>query len=117
MDEFIEKIKTIGIIIRPEPKRLQYGTGSPGKIILGSETGGLDIFVPSGGAMEQEEVDYVAEVAIEKERDRVKRQKGRHRNANQEAIANLTQLAHQTKPKQRIKVMREAIKESGLSPR
>lgn len=97
-------------------QRLRYGNGAKGKMILGSETGGLDIFIPSGGAMEQAEIDDVACAAIEKEKARVKRMKGKSRCANQEAITNLTHLAARTKPGQRIKVLREAIKETGLSP-
>ena len=96
------------------PERLQYGTGSKGRIISGKETGGLDMFIPSGGAMEKSEIDDVACAAIEKEKGRVKRLKGKYRSANQEAISNLTNLAYQTKKGDRIKVLREAITESGL---
>ena len=97
-----------------EHRRLQYGSGSPGRIIPGKETGGLDLFIPSGGALEKEEVDYVVCAAIEKEKARVKSTKGHSRSANQEAISQLSNLAYQTKPGQRIKVLNEAIAESGL---
>ena len=100
-------------IIINEHRQLKYGSGSEGKFIPGSETGGLDIFVPSDGAMEQQEVDYVAGMAVEKERERVKKSKG-YRNANQEAISELTKLAYQTKPGKRIEILRQAIDESGL---
>ena len=98
-------------IIVNEKTRHRYGTGALGRVVLGSETGGLDIFVPSGGAMEQEEVDYVTEVAVDKERERVKKE--RH-NPTREAIEGLKQLAYQTKPGQRYEVLQEAVRDSGL---
>ena len=72
------------------------------------------MFIPSGGAMEKSEIDDVACAAIEKEKGRVKRLKGKYRSANQEAISNLTNLAYRTPKGQRIKVLQEAVKESGL---
>lgn len=96
------------------PERLRYGTGEKGRIISSKETGGLDMFIPSGGAMEKSEIDDVACAAIEKEKSRVKSLKGHHRSNNQEAISQLTQLAYNTPKGQRIKVLREAIKETGL---
>lgn len=98
------------------PERLRYGSGAKGRMLTHAETGGLDIFIPSGGAMEQAEIDDVACAAIEKEKSRVKTLKGQPRSANQAAITGLTQLAHRTKPGKRIEVLREAIKETGLSP-
>ena len=106
-------IITASTIIVKQSKQLKYGSGSEGKFIPRSETGGLDIFIPSEGVMEQQEVDYVAGMAVEKERERVKKSKG-HRNANQEAISELTKLAYQTKPGKRIEILRQAIDESGL---
>ena len=98
-------------IIVNEKIRHRFGTGALGKVVLGSETGGLDIFVPSGGAMEQEEVDYVAGMAVEKERERVKKE--RH-NPTREAMEGLKRLAYQTKPGKRYEVLQEAVKDSGL---
>jgi hypothetical protein len=97
-------------------ERLRYGNGDKGRMLTSAETGGLDIFIPSGGAMDKAEIDDVACAAIEKEHARVKSLKRQPRSANQEAITNLTHLAHQTKKGQRIKVLREAIKETGLAP-
>lgn len=96
------------------PERMQYGSGSPGRMVTSKETGGLDIFIPSGGAMDKSEIDDVACAAIEKEQGRVKRLKGHARSANAEAISALTNLAHNTPKGQRIKVLNEAITESGI---
>lgn len=101
----------IKIVNKP---RLQFGSGSPGKIITRTETGGLDIYIPSLGAMEQDEVDYIAEGAKEKEINRVK--KGRKqgpRSEKQARIQAYTALAHRTPKGKRAKVLREAIKETG----
>jgi len=101
------------IVINEKVQR-QYGTGSEGKLILGKETGGLDIFVPSYGSMEQEEVDYVAGMAVEKEKERVR--KGRH-NETKEALEGLKKLAYQTKPGKRYEALQEAVKDTGLDGR
>ena len=95
-----------------QKERLRFGTGSPGRIIPSRDTGGLDILIPSMGAMEQEEVDYIALGAIEKEKERVKKRKG-PRNEMQAKIQAYTDLARHTKAGQRAKTIREAIKESG----
>ena len=93
---------------------MRYGSGSPGKIMTHAETGGLDIFIPSDGAMEQEEVDYIAQGAIEKERARVKKAKKQGaRNETQARIQAYTDLAHSTPRGQRAKILRRAIAESG----
>jgi len=94
--------------------RLRYGSGSPGKVIPSSETGGLDIFIPSDGALEQAEVDDVAGLAVEKERARVKSKKrqGAH-DENHARIIDYTNMALRAKPGQRAKTIRQAIKESG----
>ena len=59
------------VSIKQGSVRLQFGSGSAGKVISPKETGGMGIYIPSMGAMEQAEVDYIAEGAIEKEKDRV----------------------------------------------
>lgn len=69
--EFIEKVKTISFVIKT-PERLPLGNKSRGRFIDSKETGGMSILVPSFGALEKEEVDYVAEEAIAEEKERVK---------------------------------------------
>ena len=87
---------------------LPYGNGSRGRYISHTETGGSDIFVPSFGAMEKEEVDYVVEGAIEKERARVKR---RETTRTRELLESYVGLAHRTKPGKRGEAIREAMKQ------
>ena len=93
--------------------RQRYGEGSYGKMLTHKETGGLDIFVPSFGAMEQEEVDDIAEGALEKEKARVKKNKKTDRSENQARIKAYAELARSAKRGQRAKTIREAIKETG----
>lgn len=91
-------------------ERLQYGSGSPGRMISHKETGGLDIFIPSEGALEQDEVDYIAQGAIEKERARVKKGRKTELKARLEAY---TQLALSQPPGNRAAAIKEAIQETG----
>ena len=95
-----------------QKERLEYGSGSYGKIVSHKETGGLDIFVPSFGALEQDEVDYVAMAAVEKEKDRVKKRKG-PRNETQARIQAYGELARSAKPGKRAETLRKAIAETG----
>lgn len=95
-------------------ERLQYGYGSPGRILTRKETGGLDVFIPSMGAMEQDEVDYIAEGAIEKERERVKKvKKFGARSENQARLQEYMNLALKTPRGKRAKVLSEAAKDTG----
>ena len=109
--ESAQRVFTAPAIKVVTPQRLRYGSGSPGKTILGKDTGGLDIFIPSDGCLEQAEVDYIAEGAIEKEQVRVKK-RGFQRE-NQARVAAYSELALNTKPGQRAKTLRRAIVESG----
>lgn len=94
--------------------RYQFGSGCEGKIISHQETGGLDIFIPSYGAMGQDEVDYIGMVAVEKEQERVKRNK-RYSNKSevQARIQAYTDLANSMPKGKRAKTIREAIKDTG----
>jgi len=56
-----------------EKERLRLGSKSRGRLVSAEETGGMSILVPSFGALEKEEVDYTAEVAIAQEKERVKK--------------------------------------------
>jgi len=70
--EFVEKVKTLSFHVKPSAERLPLGSGSRGRFIDSKETGGMSILIPSFGALEKEEVDYVAEEAIYREKERVK---------------------------------------------
>jgi len=65
-----DKVSGIGIIIRNK-ERLPLGNGSRGKLTP-AEKGRRSIFVPSFGAMEKEEIEYVTSVAQEQEDERLK---------------------------------------------
>ncbi len=88
-----------------ERERLPLGTGAKGRYVSGKETGGSDIFVPSFGAMEQSEVDDITTGAVEKEKSRVHKRNSKVK----EDISNLMNLASQTKPKERLKTLKEAM--------
>ena len=92
---------------------LQFGSGSPGRMVTPEETGGMGVYIPSMGAMEQAEVDYIAEGAIAKEKARVKNAKGKPQRRAQEKIQGYTNLVNSTPRKKRINTLREAIKEYG----
>lgn len=68
--EFIEKIKSLSFIVKHK-ERLPYGEKSRGRFIP-AEKGRRDIFVPSFGSMEKEEIDYVVEEARGQEDERIK---------------------------------------------
>ena len=92
--------------------RLQFGSGSRGRVITPAETGGMGIYIPSMGAMEQQEVDYIAAGAIEKERSRIKKKKG-PRSEMQAKLQAYTNLAKRARPGQRAKAIQDAIKDTG----
>lgn len=95
-------------------ERLQFGNGSPGRMLTKKETGGLDVFIPSMGAMEQDEVDYIAEGAIEKEQARIKKvKKFGPRSENQARIQAYADLAMRTPKGHRAKVLKEAARDTG----
>ncbi len=103
-------ISLLAVSIKQGSQRLIFGSGSPGKIISPEETGGVGIYIPSGGAMEQEEVDYIAEGAIEKEKTRVKKKKKETQSANQAIVQAYVDLANKTPRGQKAKAIRETIK-------
>ena len=109
---FIEKIKSLSIHTK-NPVRLPYGEGSAGKYVSAKETGGLPIFVPSFGAVEQAEVDYVAEQAVGKERERVKAHKALNESnaLTKEALGNIVETVKAQPEGKRIKAATEIIRE------
>ena len=107
----IEKIKTLNVHV-VTPVRKPYGYGSVGKYVSAKETGGLPIFVPSFGAMEQEEVDFVAEEASGKEKARVKAHQALNEDnaITKEALGNIVKTVKQQPEGKRIKAASEIIK-------
>ena len=88
-------------------EKLPYGNKSRGKIV--HVPGGDSIFVPSWGALEKEEVDYVAEGAVEKEKERVR--KGKVGGDYRASIDSYMKLAAKTPKGKKGNAIREAMKE------
>jgi len=108
--EFIEKVKSISFHVKPSAERLPLGSGSRGRFIDSKETGGMSILVPSFGALEKEEVDYVAEEAIYREKERVKTAEPRlTKTALQNVVAETMKA-----PKGKRKNTLERITEGGM---
>jgi len=107
--EYIEKIKTIGICVK-NTERLPLGNKSRGRYLTSEETGGLPILIPSFGALEKEEIDYVAEAAIEKEKERVKVTPPRD---SQVAISNVVNESKKA-PKGKRKGTMDLIRKEGM---
>ena len=95
-----------------QKERLPYGSGSRGRYVSSSETGGMPILIPSWGALEKAEVDYLADGAIDKEKERV-RKKREYVSQDKERISKYMKLAYATKPGQRAKTVRQVMKEEG----
>jgi len=102
--EYIEKIKTIGVIIKNK-ERLPYGSGSRGQLIP-PEEGRRAIFVPSFGALEKEEVDYMVEAAKEQEDERVREGK---KSQTKEQLEGVARAMRQAPKGERAKTGREII--------
>lgn len=105
-DVLIEKIKTLGVIFKTK-ERLPYGNKSRGKFIP-SEEGRRAIFVPSWGALEKEEVDYVVEAAKEQEDERIRKGSTSLQKEALEVVANEVRKAP---PGQRARTGQEIIKD------
>ena len=86
-------------------ERLPYGNKDRGRYVKGGN-GRRDIFVPSFGTMEKEEIDYVVEVAQEQEDERLKRPEKTPQKENLEYVANEMLKAPKGK---RAKTAREII--------
>jgi hypothetical protein len=70
-DDFIEKIKTIGIITRT-PERLPLGEKARSRFVPPKD-GRQGVCVLSEGALEKEEIDYIVEAHKQKEDERIKK--------------------------------------------
>ncbi len=110
-EEFIEKIKTLSFHFHIKtPERLPLGSKSRGRFIDSKETGGMSILVPSFGALEKEEVDYVAEEAIYREKERQKKAEPRLTKVALQNVVAKTLKA----PKGKRKELLEKITKEGL---
>ena len=107
-DPFIEKIKTIGTIIKPDREQLPYGNKSRGRLVE-SDGKRRAIFVPSWGALEKEEVDYYVEKAQDDEDARIKKNEITPMKEN---IGKLTTAARLAPRGKRAKVIEEIIEEN-----
>ena len=108
--EFIEKVKSLSFHVKPSAERLPLGNGSRGRFIDSKETGGMSILVPSFGALEKEEVDYVAEEAIYREKERQKKPEPRLAKVALQNVVAATLKA----PKGKRKKTLERITKEGL---
>ena len=107
--EFIEKVKSLSFHIKT-PERLPLGNKSRGRLITSEETGGMSILVPSFGALEKEEVDYVAEEAIYREKERLKTAEPRLAKTALQNVVTQTLKA----PKGKRKKLLEQITKEGM---
>lgn len=107
-DAFIEKIKTLGVIVRHK-EQLPLGNKSRGKFVP-QENGRRAILVPSFGALEKEEVDYTVEAAQEKEDERIRKEKPRQQK---EELGQIVTAMMRTKPGKRAEMGHQIIRESG----
>jgi len=105
-DELVEKIRTLGIIVK-QKEQLPLGDKSRGRLVP-SENGRRAIFVPSWGAMEKEEVDYIVEVAQGQEDERIKRNKV---SAQRLALETVTREVRKAPRGKRAKVGKEIIEQ------
>ena len=106
---YFAKVTAPARIFVQHKERLPYGSGSRGRYVSGEETGGMGILVPSWGAMEKEEVAYVTEMAVQKEKERVAK---RPRESETKArLGALMDLAYRTKQGQRAKAINQAMKD------
>ena len=100
------------IVVRQKARQM-YGSGSPGKYVPSAVTGGLPIYVPSFGAMEQAEVDYVAEAAVHKERERVAKNKplSEENAKTKQALGNVVKIGKSQKEGKRAETMAQVSQE------
>jgi len=71
MSDIIENIRTLSVQIKSK-EHLPLGNKSRGRFIE-TDKGQPDILIPSYGLLEKEEIDYIAEANIEKDKTRVRR--------------------------------------------
>ena len=107
----LEKIMSVPApAVIHERERLPLGNKSRGRFISSRETGGLPILIPSYGALEKEEVDYVADEAIAQEKERVKKAEPRLATVALNNVVTETMKA----PKGKRKKTLERITKEGM---
>ena len=104
--EFVEKVRSLSFHVS-KPVRRPLGEKAGGRYIKG-ENGMRDILIPSFGALEQEEVDYLAEGALEKERDRMAK---RETSVQKAALGSVIDEMRKAPRGQRAEVGENIIKE------
>ena len=100
-----DKISGIGIVIKSK-ERLPYGSNSRGKFIP-AEKGRRSIFVPSFGALEKEEVDYIVEASQEQEDERIR--KGR-KSEKKEQLEQVVEAVRRAPKGERAKTAKEIMR-------
>ena len=106
----VPSVPAPAVIINHE--QLPLGNKSRGKFIPPEETGGMGILVPSFGALEKEEVEYTAEGALEKEKERVR--KGiRRESETRRRMDRYIKEAHKAPPGQRAKAIKAYMEQEG----
>lgn len=98
------KLSVPSRIIVNHGENLPYGNKSRGRMVTTEK--GTNILIPSWGALEKEEIDYIAEVAIEKDKNEVRI------SPQKKTIGNLVALANRTPRGKRSMKIREALKEA-----
>ena len=83
--------------------RYELGSNAPSQLIKSNVPGGLDSYVISEGALEQEEIDHIGLVQDEREVVRQKQEK----SDTKKAIGNLVATATKQKQGQRFSTMKK----------
>ena len=104
MGSYRDSISGIGIIVKNREQKM-LGSGAEGRHVP-PEKGRRSIFVPSFGAMEQDEIDYVVEVAQEQEDERIKEN---HKSLTKERLEAVASAAMNAPRGERAKAAKEVI--------
>lgn len=106
-------VSLVGGIKVVEHERRMLGSKSKGRYLSSAETGGLPILIPSFGALEKEEIDYTAEVAIAQEKERVakKRPVNEGNALKKQALSNVVNITKSAAKGKRMKQLKEVGKD------
>ncbi len=96
-------------LIFKNKERLPYGSGSRGKFVP-PENGRRGIFVPSWGALEKEEIDYIVTAEQEKEDERIKK---REQSITKQKLEYVTATVLQAPEGKRAEAAQESITNLG----
>ena len=94
--------KSIGMRVI-NPVRRELGTKAPSQLVKSKVPGGLDSYVISEGALEQEEIDHIGLVQDEREVTRQKQEV----SDSKKAIANVVTQAKKEKRGKRLSTMKK----------